>query len=347
MAERLAYLAARLTARDVWLCQLLDEHRVLTTTQLADLAFPNLDTAQHRLAILHRLEVVERFRPRRDTGSAPFHYVLGPGGVRVLAARRGQDPSGVRYRRDDALAVAHWRHLDHLVAVNGFFCALARAARTRPDRALVAWWSERRCAARWGRLVRPDGYGRWRDIEAAADFFVEVDRATEPAWRLADKLDGYATLAAVTGVATPVLFWLPTPSARQPPAPRSPRPLPPRPCPSPPPAAGPATSPIPPVPSGSRLAAPDPASGWRSSPDSSASRRPRRRHRPPPNPTWNPMIPARRRPHRQACPRRPELPGDLATRSPPVRTVTRTSPRPAPRSSGPRFHQGQAERMTP
>jgi Replication-relaxation len=211
VAERLAHLAARLTARDVWLCQLLDEHRVLTTAQLADLAFPNLDTAQHRLAILYRLELLERFRPRRDHGSAPYHYVLGPAGARVLAAHQGQDPSAVRYRRDDALAVAHWRHLEHLVAVNGFFCALARAARIRPDRALVAWWSERRCAARWGRLVRPDGYGRWRDAEGEVDFFVEVDRGTEPAWRLADKLDGYATLAAVTGVATPVLFWFPTP----------------------------------------------------------------------------------------------------------------------------------------
>jgi len=211
VAERLAHLAARLTARDVWLCQLLDEHRVLTTSQLADLAFPNLDTAQHRLAILHRLELVERFRPRRDRGSAPYHYVLGPAGARVLAARQGQDPSRVRYRRGDALAVAHWRHLEHLVAVNGFFCALGRAARTRADRALVAWWSERRCAARWGRLVRPDGYGRWRDADAEVDFFVEVDRATEPAGRLAEKLDGYATLAAVTGVATPLLFWFPTP----------------------------------------------------------------------------------------------------------------------------------------
>jgi hypothetical protein len=210
VAERLAHLAARLTARDVWLCELLDEHRVLTTHQLTDLAFPNLDTAEHRLVILHRLQVLERFRPRRDSGTAPYHYVLGPAGARVLAARRGQDPSGVRYRRDDALAVAHWRHLEHLVAVNGFFCALARAARGRADRALAAWWSERRCAARWGRLVRPDGYGRWRDGQAEVDFFVEVDLGSEAPTRLAGKLEGYATLAAVTQVPTPVLFWFPS-----------------------------------------------------------------------------------------------------------------------------------------
>jgi hypothetical protein len=210
VAEHVAYLATRLTARDMWLCQLLDEHRVLTTHQVTDLAFPNLDTAQHRLAILHRLEVVERFRPRRDQGSAPYHYALGPAGARVLAAHQGQDPSQVRYRRDDALAVAHWRDLEHLVAVNGFFCALARAARDRPDRALAQWWSERHCTARWGRLVRPDGYGRWRDGDAETDFFIEVDRATEPPGRLAAKLTGYHDLADATQIATPVLFWLPS-----------------------------------------------------------------------------------------------------------------------------------------
>jgi len=212
VAERLAHLAARLTARDVWLCQLLDKHHVLTTTQLTDLAFPNLDTAQHRLVIPHRLGVLERFRPRRDRGSAPYHYVLGPTGTRVLAARRGQDPSRVRYRRDDALAVAHWQHLEHLVAVTGSSARWAAPAGTRPDRALVAWRSERRCAARWGRLVRPDdGYGRWRDADAEVDFFVEVDRATEPAWRLADKLDGYATLATVTRGGHPGAVLVPDP----------------------------------------------------------------------------------------------------------------------------------------
>jgi hypothetical protein len=210
-ADRLVDLAGRLTPRDLWLCQLLHEHRVLTTRQLADLAFPTLDTAEHRLLVLHRLEVLERFRPRRDRGTAPYHYVLGPAGARVLAAYQGQDPSTVRYRRDEALAVAHWQHLDHLVAVNGFFCSLARAARDRPDRALVAWWSERRCTARWGRLIRPDGYGRWRDGDAEVDFFLEVDRATEPAHRLAAKLTGYRNLMAATKIATPVLFWFPSP----------------------------------------------------------------------------------------------------------------------------------------
>jgi len=78
-------LAGRLTSRDLWICQLLQEHRVLTTRQLTDLTFPTRDRAEQRL-LLHRLEILERFRPRRDRGTAPYHYVLGPAGTRVLAA---------------------------------------------------------------------------------------------------------------------------------------------------------------------------------------------------------------------------------------------------------------------
>jgi hypothetical protein len=59
--------------------------------------------------------------------------------------------------------------------------------------------------------VRPDGYGRWRDADAEVDFFVEVDRATEPPRRLGAKLTGHRNLAAATKIAAPVLFWFPTP----------------------------------------------------------------------------------------------------------------------------------------
>src|SRR5436190_22713853 len=46
--ERLAALAGRLTHRDRRLCQLLHEHRVLTTPQLTELAFPSGNAAEHR-----------------------------------------------------------------------------------------------------------------------------------------------------------------------------------------------------------------------------------------------------------------------------------------------------------
>jgi protein involved in plasmid replication-relaxation len=211
-AERLAALAGRLTDRDRTLCRLLHQHRVLTTPLLTDLAFPSRNAAEHRLAILHRLGVVDRFRPRHTPGSAPYHYVLGPLGAALLAAEGDQQPTQLGYRRDRTLALAHSQRLAHLLGVNGFFAALARAARRHEDAALEVWWSEQRCATQWGRLVHPDGYGRWREHHTRVDFFLEYDRGSEPVGRLAGKLPGYLDLAHATGISTPLLLWLPTPA---------------------------------------------------------------------------------------------------------------------------------------
>ena len=88
-------------------------------------------------------------------------------------------------------------------------------AAARP--ALECWWGERRCAAAWGEHARPDGYGRWSEQApgqpaAVADFFLEYDTGSEPLSRVIAKLAGYAALAARTGITTPVLFWLRSPS---------------------------------------------------------------------------------------------------------------------------------------
>ena len=209
-AERLAALTGRLTDRDRALCRLLHQHRVLTTPQLIDLAFASRNAAEHRLAILHQLGVLDRFRPHHTPGSAPYHYVLGPLGAALLAAEADQEPAQLGYRRDRTLALAHSQRLAHLLGVNSFFWALARAARGQPDAALEVWWSEQRCAAQWGRLVHPDGYGRWRQQQSRVDFFLEYDRGSEPLGRLAAKLPGYHALAQASEIATPLLVWLPT-----------------------------------------------------------------------------------------------------------------------------------------
>jgi hypothetical protein len=213
-AERLAAVAGRVTDRDRRLCQLLAEHRVLTIHQLTQLAFSNHNTAQDRLTILWRLGLVDRFRPHHTPGSAPYHYVLGPLGAALLAAHHHPDPlpALAGYRRDRNLALAHSQRLAHLVGVNGFFCALAQDARHQDGAELERWWSEQRCASHWGRLVRPDGYGRWREHHRRVDFFLEYDRHTEAPHRLAGKLTGYLQLADASGISTPVLVWLPTPA---------------------------------------------------------------------------------------------------------------------------------------
>jgi Replication-relaxation len=211
-ADRLAALAGRLTDRDRRLCQLLAEHRVLTTGQLTQLAFPSANAAEHRLTILYRLRLVDRFRPHHHPGSAPYHYVLGPLGAAVLAAHDNCDPAQLGYRRDRTLALAHSQRLAHLVGVNGFFCALAHIARHHQGAELEVWWPEQRCATHWGRMVRPDGYGRWREHHLRVEFFLEYDRGTQAPHRLAGKLGGYHDLTHASGIATPLLVWLPTPA---------------------------------------------------------------------------------------------------------------------------------------
>jgi hypothetical protein len=210
LARKVADLAGRLTERDRQLCRLLAEHRVFTSHQITDLAFNHLDTAEDRLRTLTALGVLDRFRPRRDTGSAPYHYVLGPLGAAMLAAEQGVTVADLGYRRATALAVAHYRRLPEILRVNGFFAALAGYARRHPDAELAVWWPQRRCQATWGRLIQPHGFGRWRDHGTVVDFFLECDHGEEPI-SITAALAGYDDLAdAVPQLAIITLLWMVT-----------------------------------------------------------------------------------------------------------------------------------------
>ncbi|MFJ1460983.1 replication-relaxation family protein [Nocardia sp. N2S4-5] len=205
-----ARLSGILTVRDRWLLWMLYEHRVLTTAHIAALAFTATRRATRRLLRLHEAGVLDRFRPRRPVGTAPWHWILAPAGAAVLAAEHGLDVRELRWRHDRALAVAHSLHLDHDIGVADWFTTLA----IHPGPAtLTAWWSHTRCARLWGDLARPDGYGRLEattPVAGGVEFFLEYDRGTESLTQLSRKLDGYANLAAATGITTPLLIWLPT-----------------------------------------------------------------------------------------------------------------------------------------
>lgn len=206
-----ASLAGILTARDRWLLGMLYEHRVLTTTQINALAFGATRRATRRLLKLHEAGVIDRFRPRRLAGTAPWHWILTPTGATVLAAEHGLDPRELRWRHDRALAMAHSSRLDHNIGVADWFTTLA----TDPNLAatLTAWWSPTRCARLWGDLTRPDGYGRLTPTgggPGGIEFFLEYDCGTESLTQVTRKLGGYANLAAATGITTPLLVWLPT-----------------------------------------------------------------------------------------------------------------------------------------
>ncbi|MDE2292711.1 MAG: replication-relaxation family protein, partial [Elusimicrobia bacterium] len=184
---------------------------MLTSSQVADVCFTGERRARMRLAELYALDVLDRFRPRRGGSPVPFHWVLGPLGAALVAAEHGVEVADVAWRRRLVGDLAASQRLAHLVGTNGFFCALARSARTRTGCRLEEWWSERRCAAEWGEVVRPDGYGVWTEHATSLPFLLEYDNGTERLGRLARKLDGYARLAQAAGHPNWVLFSFPSP----------------------------------------------------------------------------------------------------------------------------------------
>ncbi|PSK96234.1 protein involved in plasmid replication-relaxation [Murinocardiopsis flavida] len=198
-------LASRLTPRDRAILDALHTHRVLTTHHIAALFYSgHTRRTRTRLATLHDLGAVERFRPHRTSGSAPVHWVLAPAGARALAEYRGIDIAELGYRPDRALAIAHSSRLAHTTGILDVMTVFTTAARSSPGAAVETWWGEVRCAREWGRHARPDAYTRIHTGTARIDLFIEYDTGTEPLERVAAKLPGYAALAAATAITTPV-----------------------------------------------------------------------------------------------------------------------------------------------
>lgn len=199
---------SRITPRDRLLLDHLDQHRVLTTEQVADLTFGTVGRARHRLNALLDRAVLDRFRHYQRPGSQSWRWTLGPVGAAIIAASRGEPlprPSAVR---DATARLATSPTLGHLLAVNGFFVALTAHARTRDNGTRLArWWNETRARDACAGLARPDGHGVWHTAGRAVPFWLEMDLGTEPLSRVAGKLAGYANLGPRR--AYPVLFWLP------------------------------------------------------------------------------------------------------------------------------------------
>jgi hypothetical protein len=88
-------VAHRLTQRDRIISTMLSRHRVVTTDQLAEMYFDNLNIAQHRLTTLFKLRLVERFQSiDHRCASLPYHYVCDqlwspPNGARTPTGRAG------------------------------------------------------------------------------------------------------------------------------------------------------------------------------------------------------------------------------------------------------------------
>jgi hypothetical protein len=207
-------VASSLTDRDREILRLLRWHRVLTTSQVHQMFFRDLNTAQHRMTRLHDLRLVERFRPIRCGRDSEYHYVLDVLGAYVVAVMANRDPDReikMRWRTDQALSISTSQRLAHTVGANDLFVRLVAAGRRRPDAELATWWGERYCKERLAGIVYPDGVGVWRDGDATVVFCSEYDRGTEQLGRLAKKACDYARLEEASGWAFWVLVVVPGP----------------------------------------------------------------------------------------------------------------------------------------
>src|SRR5256885_464326 len=129
----------RLPPRDRLLLSWLAEHYLLSTHQIARALFDSTRTAQQRLTILHRLQVLHRFTFANPNGSpeTPYLYTLGPVGMRLHPdAYHDPDQLGLKPPRSSIERVdrlARSPILGHLLGVNQFFIDLHAHARTHPD----------------------------------------------------------------------------------------------------------------------------------------------------------------------------------------------------------------------
>jgi Replication-relaxation len=183
----------RLTSRDWQIIRLLHNHRVLTTHHICDAFFPSPRAAEMRLLDLYYQRVVDHFRPLAPSGSAPYHWILDEIGAQLIAWQRGVDLKQLGWRRERALGIAASPQLGHRLGVNGFFCALLRAARQTYGCRLSVW---RECHELSGSstFVEPDGFGVWQEAGWEQPFYLEYDCGTERLERLAGKLERYRSV---------------------------------------------------------------------------------------------------------------------------------------------------------
>jgi hypothetical protein len=171
-----------LTDRDLAILHRLAEHEPLTTGELRLLFFDGLRTCQSRLKLLDDGGLLCRVYPARSSrgGKSEPLWFLTPHGRHTIGA-----PS----RRPPGLSIPD---LEHRRGVARFFLALVERSLDRNGEGLYTWYGETRAAAGVGSgPVRPDGYGRYLLPDGELTFYLELDRGTEPARRVAAKLTAY------------------------------------------------------------------------------------------------------------------------------------------------------------
>jgi len=170
-----------LTPRDRELLDRLSQSEPLLTSELGLLFFSGLRNCRRRLLRLEGQDLLLRVYPARSHrgGRSEALWFLSPTGRQTIGA-----PS----RRPPSLSIPD---LEHRRAVARFFLSLIERSLIRAGEGLYSWLGEQQAQDGTGASVRPDGYGRYLLPDGEITFYLEIDRATEPARRVKAKLDAY------------------------------------------------------------------------------------------------------------------------------------------------------------
>jgi hypothetical protein len=171
---------------------LLDQHRVMTTAQLARATGTPDRTARYRLDQLREANLVECVRPGRESGSAPQHWWLRPAGARLVTGTAAAEG------RPSAMFVAH------AAAITEVWLALVEhgpSVGIEPGSWLAdrAGWQEWDGDRHWTRRNRltPDAVATVTVAGSGiACVFVEVDLASMTQTVLKQKVARYLAYAA-------------------------------------------------------------------------------------------------------------------------------------------------------
>lgn len=170
-----------LTTRDREILGQLGEHEPLSSSELCLLFFTGARSTRLRLSHLEDSGLLHRVYPARSQrgGGTEALWFLTSEGRRVVGAPQ---------RRPPGLSIPD---LEHRRAVARFFCRLVERSLTRSEEGLWSWRGERTSERALGGAVRPDGFGRYLLPVGEVIFYLELDRGTEPARRVGDKLRRY------------------------------------------------------------------------------------------------------------------------------------------------------------
>jgi len=151
----------RLQARDRVLTRLLDEHRTLTTDQIAAVLFTSPATCRNRLYRLRQGDWLDRFVPLSAATGSGTHWVLGTLATQWAAGQDQRPPPSTRAGRDQRRAIAANPHGKHDDGARQVFIDLLVHARHHPGTRLARWWSPKHTAEAAGQRLHPDGHGVW------------------------------------------------------------------------------------------------------------------------------------------------------------------------------------------